>query len=80
MPKKAAAPDRTVKTIHENTGFENRRSGSKGDVDLRSMMTNDSADSTESVIAARIQPLHQPNSRPSISAAISRIIAHAALS
>jgi hypothetical protein len=51
-----------------------------GDVDLRSMMTNDSADSTESVIAARIQPLRQPNSRPSISAAISRIIAHAALS
>ena len=28
-----------------------------GDFDLRSMMTNDNADSTESVIAARIQPL-----------------------
>jgi hypothetical protein len=31
--------------------------GSMGDFDLRSMMTNDNADSTENVIAARIQPL-----------------------
>jgi hypothetical protein len=49
--------DRTVKTIHEKTGFENRNRGSMGDFDLRSMMTNDNADRTESVIAARIQPL-----------------------
>jgi hypothetical protein len=46
-----------VKTIHEKTGFENRNRVSLGDFDLRSMMTNDNADSTESVIAARIQPL-----------------------
>lgn len=65
MPKKAADPDRTVKTIHEKTGFENRNTGSMGDFDLRSMMTNDLADSTESVIAARIQfaPLDQRGDR-----------------
>ena len=70
--KKAAEPDRTVKTIQEKTGFQNKESGSMGDFDLRSMMANDSVDTTESAITARIPLLLQPNSRASISAAIDR--------
>jgi hypothetical protein len=61
-----------VKTIQEKTGFQNKESGSMGDFDLRSMMANDSVDTTESAITARIPLLLQPNSRASISAAIDR--------